>query len=117
MYSSYTFFMLHLYFVFQHTASCTNGLIRLVDGTDKFEGRLEYCVDGKWGTVCDDGFGDIDAQKACKQMGLPFQSKLKTTCTVNETTVHATLSHAYLRTCVHVYMHLQKTFRNMCILL
>ena len=25
--------------------------------------------DGKWGTVCDDGFGTVDAQSACHTLG------------------------------------------------
>ena len=56
-------------------ADCTDGLIRLVDGSDEFEGRLEMCVDGKWGTVCDNGFSTIDAVKACAQLKLPTDSK------------------------------------------
>ena len=56
-------------------ASCTNGLIRLVDGNDEFEGRLEMCVSGQWGTVCDEGFGQIDAEKACAQLKLPIDGE------------------------------------------
>merc|ERR1712166_1098403 len=32
-------------------------------------GRLEVKVDGKWGTVCKNGFDDKDATVACKQLG------------------------------------------------
>lgn len=67
--------MLHLT-SYNCLAGCTEGLIRLVDGNDKYEGRLEMCVDGNWGTVCENGFGSIDAVKACAQLNLPTDSKL-----------------------------------------
>jgi hypothetical protein len=35
-------------------------------------GRLEFNWQGVWGTVCDDGFDDVDARVACRELGLPF---------------------------------------------
>ena len=48
---------------------CNNSDVRLV-GTDcLFEGRVEICVNNAWGTVCDNGWDDADAEVVCKQLG------------------------------------------------
>ena len=42
--------------------------LRLVGGSGSLEGRLEVFHSDRWGTVCDDGFSDIDAGVACRQL-------------------------------------------------
>ena len=50
--------------------SCNErGLLRLVGGNNQYEGRLEICLNGVWGTVCDDNFEGVDANVACRQLG------------------------------------------------
>jgi len=52
---------------------CSNGDLRLADGMTSREGRLEFCLNGEWGTVCQSQFSSNDAQVACNQLGFsPF---------------------------------------------
>ena len=51
---------------------CTNGDVRLIGGKSPYEGRVEFCYDNTWGTICDDGWDDNDAQVVCRQLGEGF---------------------------------------------
>lgn len=50
--------------------------MRLIGGQSDMEGRVEICVNGDWGTVCDDAWGAADAIVVCRQLGFSPSGKL-----------------------------------------
>ncbi|CAI8018786.1 Deleted in malignant brain tumors 1 protein [Geodia barretti] len=42
--------------------------VRLVDGVTSDDGRVEICIGGAWGSVCDDRWDQRDAEVVCNQL-------------------------------------------------
>ena len=54
---------------------CTENQVRLVDGRNEREGRVEICKEGLWGTVCDDNWNELNSLVVCRELGISATGK------------------------------------------
>lgn len=48
---------------------CSDGNGRIAGRSSDLIGRVEVCVNGTWGTVCEEGWNDLSALVLCRQLG------------------------------------------------
>ena len=74
--------LLRINFLFKmyYLAVCLNGEIRLTGGRSNLEGRVEVCVDGRWETISDDGWGVNEATVVCRQLNYNRTGRWIYTC-------------------------------------
>ena len=59
--------------MFSFLVVCGNGDLRLQDGESRLDGRVEICMEGIWGTICDNQWDNSDATVVCRQLGFSDQ--------------------------------------------
>ena len=57
-------------------ASCSNGQIRLIEGSSEIEGRVEICSNQRWETISTSSWGSDEARVACNALGYGFGMNL-----------------------------------------
>jgi len=57
---------------YQAVSCLTEGAVALFGGRSPREGRLEVYHNGRWGTVCDDGFTDAAVKVVCYSLGFGY---------------------------------------------
>ena len=49
--------------------TCESGIVHLVGGDAISRGRVEYCYDGSWYSVCDNDLDEEGARVICNTLG------------------------------------------------
>ena len=57
-------------------------MLRLVDGNTPDDGRVEICIGGFWGSVCDGRWDARDATVVCRQLGYNQSISLPSFCII-----------------------------------
>ena len=82
-------------------SECNSGDLHLVGGERESEGRVEICVEGFWGTVCDSGWDQTAALVVCKQSGFGARGS-----SLYNSAMHAQLYIIQVHKCL-IIRHLQ----------
>ena len=57
-----------MWLVADEERGCDNGDVRLDGGVGPSDGRVEVCLDRRWGAVCSDGWNTNNSRVVCGQL-------------------------------------------------
>ena len=99
----YTYIFLHLA---RGTECSTDGAVRLRGSSVARQGRVEICVEGRWGTVCDTSWDSRDAAVVCRQLGYPSLGECMTLLLNIRNLYNVSISIVlHLKVQFHISMH------------
>lgn len=64
-------------------SNCNAGEVRLLDGPNVREGRVEVCINNAWGTICNEQFGVDEAIVTCTQMNFSNEGNCFSATNIN----------------------------------
>ena len=82
LFNSHIHIAVRVFFCCYVASVCSHGDVRLVRGYTDYEGRVEVCINGYWGHVCDDGWSTSTALVVCKQLFGENISKMNYYCSL-----------------------------------
>ena len=56
--------------------NCIDWDVRLQNGSNELQGRVEVCYNDAWGTICQNRFSGEEAQIVCQQLGFLTEGKI-----------------------------------------
>ena len=60
----------------EHNCPCVSeGAVRLVGSILPYQGRVEYCQNGRWATICRRAWDNSDASVVCRSLGYHSEGK------------------------------------------
>ena len=81
--------------------ACAQGDIRLRGGANNMAGRVEFCNNQAWGTVCNHSWGAVDARVTCRQLGFAAAGMWKCNDEMVQSAVNISLGSIKINRCVN----------------